>query len=143
MENIYKIGDRVYDGIWDKWGTVTQIIGVHVYPVKVQFDLEDSVHGYTEFGCYSSSDKWPRLSFTEYNFINGGFSQKRPLPNIKKDTLVYVRNRETFEWQMRYFSHFDNQRIFCFDYQRKSTENFTSISSWEYYSIENPLLKEE
>ena len=73
-EEIYQVGDRVFDAQFG-WGIVFNIDSSN-YPVIVNFK-SGSVKSYTEKGFYSTTDLEPALSFTEYNFVNGGFSQNR------------------------------------------------------------------
>jgi hypothetical protein len=89
---IFKVGDRVYDGIFGEWGTIV-IIGKDQYPIYVEPDIKKPNRveyiNYTEDGYYSSSDSTPRLSFTEYDLIHGGFSQERPQPVYKPFLFVF------------------------------------------------------
>lgn len=137
MKTIFKVGDRVYHHVYG-WGIVIEIDCQNIYEVFVLFNkLKIS---FTKDGKLSEFDKFPSLSFTKYDFVNGGFSQKRPLPNIKRDQLIYVRMCKNREWCMRYFSHFDkNGLVSCFNDQKKST-NADCATTWNFYSIENPLL---
>lgn len=137
MNTIFKVGDRVYHYNYG-WGKVIKIDYPYIYEVSVLFKrLKIS---FSKDGKRSIFDKFPSLSFTKYDFVNGGFSQKRPLPNIKRDQLIYVKMSKEGEWSMRYFSHFnENGLVSCFNDQKKST-NGDSTSTWNFYSIENPLL---
>lgn len=76
---IYKINDRVYD--WEfGWGMIVKIFphGSTSYPIVVEWD-DISLHcvEYTLNGGKGVSYMTPRLSFTEYDFVKGGFSQGR------------------------------------------------------------------
>ena len=140
METIFKVGDRVYDGIMKLWGTVKEIDEIYsstTYPITVLFDndyYETYTHDGKRFVGQSSV-----LSFTEYDLVNGGFSQTRPLPIIKKDQLIYIKYDYDLNWRMRFFSHIDKDgNIFCFVNQQKSTETSETFKVNEY-SIENPL----
>ena len=135
-KEIYKVGDRVYDYKYG-WGEVVSLSSTtDNYPICVQF-VDDS-KTYTNEGFFTNSNKCPTLSFTEYEFINGGFSQVRPQPEIAVDTPIFVRNIHD-EWRLRYFSHFntDGQAV-TFRIQFKSTE-IKDTSTWDEYSLENPL----
>jgi len=104
----------------------------------VQFDYDSST--YTSEGFLNKSDKYPTLSFTEYDLVNGGFSQIRPQLQIEVDTLVYVRNVGDGVWYMRYFSHFTSDgSVACYSLQKKSTET-DILEGWTVYSLENPLI---
>lgn len=135
MENkeIFKVGDTVYHLLHGA-GKVTEVVSSATYPIIVQFSgCEDS---FTEDGR-QSEDHPPTLSFTPYDFVNGGFSQERPIPDIEVDTLVYVRDRG--EWNIRYFSHFGKDGyIHCFYGQKKSKDNPLPVR-WMEWSLTNPL----
>lgn len=73
-KRIYQVGDNVFDAQFG-WGIVFNIDSTE-YPVIVNFK-SGSVKSYTEKGFYSITDLEPALSFTEYDFVNGGFSQNR------------------------------------------------------------------
>lgn len=140
MENktIFKVGDRVFDFIFG-WGNIAGICDSLNYPIMVNFDnLKHETKQFTLDGKYVYTNKTPRLSFTEYNLVTGGFSQERPLPEIKYSQLVYVKREITHEWAMRFFSHWDNGKPSCYLNQQKS--GITSY--WPIWSITNPLIEE-
>ena len=76
METIFKIGDRVFD-IRFGWGEVKEIQEEGIHVVRVDFDNCSS--SYTKDGKGYHTDLSPLLSFTEYDLVNGGFSQERPI----------------------------------------------------------------
>ena len=130
VEQIFKVGDRVYDYRFG-WGKITRLIDNVLYPIKVAFE-SDAFEYYTIEGSFFEGDK-PALSFTEYT-ING-FSQVRPQPDIEKDTLVYVRNGLS---DMRYFSYFEDGKVRCYLDQQKSGDT-CHTAAWNEYSLTNPL----
>ena len=80
----FEKGDRVFD-INYGWGKVIEILNASSslkpdYKVLVRFkqdfNKEISVY-YSIDGYISPSYKFPTLSFTEYDIVNGGFSQER------------------------------------------------------------------
>lgn len=138
METVFKINDRVYDGILQLWGTITAINISSSYPITVDFG-NAMTETYTIDGR-----RWmyalPTLSFTFYDLVNSGFSQVRPQPEIKKDQLVYVRPEGYDVWEMRHFSHFDKDgKLHFFCGQQKSTETKRTYKAFEY-SFKNPLI---
>lgn len=136
-KSIFRVGDKVYDFRYG-WGTVERINNGLNYPIRVKF--VDGLSSYSNEGYFNKSYRIPTLSFTKYDFINGGFSQVRPHPTIEKDTLVYVRNVGDGVWYMRYFSHFTSDgSVACFENQKKSTET-GRVQLWEVYSLTNPLI---
>ena len=77
-EQIFKVGDRVFDAMCG-WGEVKDI---DKHLVFVKFDKDDNTDEYYDDGRFCKSDINPRLSFTEYGFDNR-FSQERPEEQIK------------------------------------------------------------
>lgn len=77
-KQIFKKGDRVFD-IDYGWGEVTEThyIETTLYPILVKFQTS-SVY-YTLDGKWAHGDSYLKLSFTEYDLVNGGFSQERPI----------------------------------------------------------------
>ena len=78
METIFKVGDRVYDFNFG-WGTVVNTERTSLYIVEVKFDNCIDNVSYTIDGKFVYRDSLPRLSFTKYDFVNGGFGQERPI----------------------------------------------------------------
>lgn len=77
MKKMYKKGDAVYDLEYG-WGIITNYSKTfETYPIKVTFS-DGSKSSYTTQGKLFLGDKFSRLSFTEYDLVKGGFSQKRP-----------------------------------------------------------------
>ena len=72
---IFKIGDRVFDARYG-WGTFTGICVNADYPLYVQLD-NGEYNIYTFDGKLNVEALLPSLSFTEYDYIKGGFSQDR------------------------------------------------------------------
>lgn len=87
-ESIYKVGDTVYHYNYGK-GSVTEIRESmdSQYPVEVYFlDVGDHLISKTKYFTRGGSfnlPAYPTLSFTEYNLVDGGFSQERPTPTIE------------------------------------------------------------
>lgn len=136
MKTIFKVNDKVYCYRFG-WGKIISNDSCNndPYPIFVQF--KDSLEIFTKDGSFRENEP-PSLSFTEYNLVTGGFSQERPLPNIKVDTLVYVRSGEF--WSMRYFSHWEGSKIACFNNQKTSKTALDGETiSWRNYSLTNPL----
>ena len=81
-ETIFREGDRVYD-IRYGWGTVVKHNDSENYPISVKFDKDISQEFmyYTECGKSYKLDNAGLLSFTEYDLVNGGFSQERLINN--------------------------------------------------------------
>ena len=78
-KEIFKIGDRVFD-IKHGWGTVALRLKESEDPYyRWRVDFTYHREGYTDEGKSKISDAYRSLSFTEYDLINGGFSQERPI----------------------------------------------------------------
>ena len=79
-KQIFKVGDRVFD-IRYGWGTIKKYNANCTFPIGVQFDrenIQDLIH-YLKSGKDYEIDDVGLLSFTEYDLVNGGFSQERPI----------------------------------------------------------------
>lgn len=76
-KQIFKVGDKVFDYSFG-WGVVTEIATCGFHSVKVKFESTANTLYFTRDGRYEPSDGTPRLSFTEYDLVNGGFTQERP-----------------------------------------------------------------
>lgn len=123
-KQIFKIGDRVFD-IDYGWGEVkeahyqeTTLYSMR-YPILVKFQTSSSY--YTLDGKWAHGDSYPRLSFTEYDFVNGGFSQERPPINYEE----YIGKWGKF-WDT------DNPKYFTIGilkgYEQDSYKPFQSVS---------------
>lgn len=73
---MFKVGDKVFSCQFG-WGEIKGIHETSDYPLDVSFG-NDVEHTYTKCGRYFDTDLQPTLSFTEYDLVNGGFSQERP-----------------------------------------------------------------
>jgi hypothetical protein len=138
METKFKVEDKVYwvdKSFNKKEGAVNSIEDEFIMVI----DDKKKLHTFYLDGKYNDSDVTPRLSFTPYEIEFKGFSQERPLPNIEVDTVVYVRNGKTDLWDMRYFSHFENDEMVTFINQENSTVT-GKLHNWKYWSLENPLI---
>lgn len=104
-KTVYQVGDTVYHYKYGN-GTVIEIQKDCVFPVKVKFQ-----NGAAFFNHDGKEDLWNNLlvlSFTPYNFVTGGFSQERPLPNIKKGDPIFVKNKNGI-WKVRVFCNFTRE----------------------------------
>lgn len=131
MKTVFKKGMTVYWG--ELKGEVLEIENESIYPVGVRF--ENNMHAVFTIDGRTKDGLPVVLSLTPYTL--NGFSQE---PQIEKDTLVYVRNKEIDQWEMRYYSHFENGIHYCFCGQKKSKETDYSYA-WKFLETENPLLK--
>lgn len=67
-EEIFRNGDRVWDCILDKWGTVAAINNAYAHSVVVVFDNTGKSSTYTNDGRYYIEDVRPRLYFDRFDF---------------------------------------------------------------------------
>lgn len=103
----FKIGDRVFD-IHYGWGTITtkrEAFEDPNYIWVVTFENGDT-DDYTIEGKYNITTRYRSLSFTEYDLVNGGFSQERKInyhdyvgkwgkfSNSETDTVVISKLQE-------------------------------------------------
>lgn len=137
-EKIFAVGDRVYD-VFLGWGEVVSYGDTKktLYPVFVSFDSLDHKVFYTENGA-TYEDLPPRLSFTEYDLVNGGFSQKRSLPDIPMYTPIFVKgfNGNIF---LRIFHHWskENNPVCLFEHTCGISKDL--LIEWDHgYFLELP-----
>lgn len=133
MKTVFKKGMTVYWG--ELKGEVDCVYPEEITdnPICVKF-LNDRLETFTSEGC-TEKGLPVVLSITPYTL--NGFSQE---PQIEKDTLVYVRDKEDEVWDMMYYSHFEDGIHLCFCGQKKSNETI-AVDSWKFLETENPLLK--
>ena len=126
-----KKGDIVY---WqDLQGEVITIDSDSHYPIIVKFINGISMRFSKDGSFYENTPQV--LSHTPYTL--NGFTQNKV---IEKDTLVWVRMYEDSEWQMRYYSHFENGQHYCFIGQLTSNQT-QGYECWVYLETTNPLIK--
>ena len=135
MENVFKIGDRVFDIMYG-WGKVEQIDKYNRGCVSVLFD-DNLQRSYLGGGLYPSEGGYPRpvLSFTEYKLE--GFTQERPevLPN--KGDIVWVRNNELSIWIIQQFICKENNRYKTTAENPFDWQSYTSL--FHYMTTKNPF----
>ena len=131
METKFKKGDIVY---WqDLQGLVIDIDIFNPFPLTVKFTI-DYTDDFTNDGRHLSFTP-PVLSHTPYTL--NGFTQNSV---IEKDTIVWIRDGNEYDWVQRFYSHFENGKHYCFANQLPSNET-KEIFSWNFLETENPLLK--
>jgi hypothetical protein len=99
-QTIFKVGDEVYDYDFGK-GIIEEISEGGVYAILVQF--KGIKERFLSDGRFTRGNKNPRLSFTPYDLVNGGFSQKRQVVLPKRGQLVWVKLNNG--WECVYYSH--------------------------------------
>lgn len=129
METIFKVGDRVYDFNFG-WGTVVNTERTSLYIVEVKFDNCIDNVSYTIDGKFVYRDSLPRLSFTKYDFVNGGFSQERPI------------NYEDYVGKWGKFWN-DEKECTISKLEGYSSEGFRSTTSIALYEYFEPLTEEQ
>ena len=91
---MFKVGDKVFSCQFG-WGKISKVDKYTEHPLYVNFG-NDVEHAYTKCGRYFDTDLQPTLSFTEYDLVNGGFSQERP----KKEMVgKLVRILDDNDWE--------------------------------------------
>lgn len=108
-EKIFAVGDKVYD-VFFGWGEVVSYKDTNKtgsFPIEVRYKTKDISVWYTEERAITEN-LLPRLSFTEYDLVDGGFSQKRPLPNIPMYTPIFVKGSNGSLY-LRVFHHWSKE----------------------------------
>ena len=129
MKEMFKVGDVVYDSLLAKEKGIITAIEPHCLRITVLF-INDYTRYYNLNGTLNGFIL-PTLSFKPYTLQ--GFTQER---EIEKGTLVYVRDNIIHNWGIRFYSHKENDKHFCFKEQIRSGDT----EPWEYVETENPLL---
>lgn len=129
----FKPGDTVYHWYYGEGG-ITIITPSDDYPVCVRFEKKHGDVRFTMDGREFMQDP-PTLSLTPYDFVKGGFSQNRPL---EKNDPIFVRIIGQ-PWHLRFFSHFDGDKVVTFERQLKSAQT-NLLEYWPEYSVDNPLI---
>ena len=127
MKTIFKVGDRVCDFLHG-WGEVKEIQKDGTHVIKVDFDNYSS--NYTRDGKDYHTDLSPILSFTEYNLIDGGFTQERPI-----DYEKCIGKWGKF-WN-------DKKEYIVSKLERYSSEGFRTTTSIALYKFFEPLTEEQ
>ncbi len=134
-KQIFKVGDRVFDVLWG-WGDVTDVFKSGLYIVKVNFDSTKKTIYFTKDGKYEHTDLTPRLSFTEYDLINGGFSQERPPINY---------NDYIGKWGK--FTDVSNNNDFVVgrlsSFKVSNDETYFATESGDAYNTFEPFMEEQ
>lgn len=136
---VFKVDDTVYSWRYGNIpGTVIEAdYSNYKYPLLVEFSdgfgfkrrLKYHIDG-------SMGDDKPELSFVPYDLVNGGFSQKRPLPDLKKGDLIWVKP-QCGEWLYKRF----------YDWEKKNSKSVIASSQesvdlcglYSEWSIECPI----
>lgn len=136
---IFKVNDTVYSWRYDNIpGTVIEAdYSNYKNPLIVEFS---DGYGFKRKFSYridgGVSNYKPELSFVPYDLVNGGFSQKRPLPNLKKGDLIWVRSDLIMRgnWLYARFEEWGDNEVLV-NYQSEDTP----IMYFEKWSIECPI----
>ena len=102
-----KVGDKVYD-IRYGWVEINEIYDGLYYPIAVKY--EDITVTYTKSGYYSATQDFPMLYWDKPEII----APPKPLPDLKIDTPILVKDEEDTEWSKRYFAGWSEKgKIMC------------------------------
>ena len=139
-KTVFKVGDKVYDMNYG-WGTVKEVSEFTfndkteckvLVCFKQDFNKDISIY-YEANGSFKIGNNLPTLSFTEYDLVNGGFSQER--------TIDY--NEYIGKWG-RFFdkneTHIDIDKLV--DYHGSSADA-PFESRFAHYSNFEPLTEEQ
>jgi hypothetical protein len=100
MEQIFKLGDKVFHYEFGGWGEVIEEHNINKNPFPVVCRFPAGTASFTWDGRFYEQYS-PTLSFTEYTLE--GFSQERPEPSPNIGDIVWVRNEFPSEWEIGYF----------------------------------------
>ena len=116
-----KIGDRLYS-VEDGWGIVEAINTSRIYPLTMKFDFcvkSFTLEGRRYIGSQNPTLFWDKIEFE---------IPKRPLPDLKVDTPVFVWNEKGMAREKKYFKEFNEDgKIVCF---------YGGATSWSYNGLD-------
>lgn len=135
--SIFKEGDKVFDFNYG-WGKVVDSDYSENYTLLVKFPKKTEL--YTKKGCVLEQNKTPVLSFTEYDLVNGGFSQKRPEPEIEPGTPCFVRDHEDGVWLAA--KYVDYQKYGEYSHLVKTREH-NSPELFKHVRLDHPFKKDQ
>ena len=125
-EPLFQVGDRVYD--WHcGWMTITEIKSHG--SIFTVCDKKQKPHNF--FG-----EHIVRLSFTEYNFVNGGWSQERPKPLPKVGDWGWFWDDGDLEEEHSIYG-----KLLNIDTSHHSQKYYVGDVWVKYFSTENPFEK--
>jgi hypothetical protein len=133
-----KEGDEVFNVLTKEWETVQSL------ELNSEFPIITNENTYTVNGYGGIIDLLPTIYLTEYHPDRGDAFPQLPkeLPTkFKKDDLVWVRDSRDNVWHVRFYSHYENGKHYCFSGQQKSAE--TDKTTYWYKILpfdQNPLI---
>lgn len=132
----FQLGDRVFY-YREGWGKITNIdkCQISIFPITVTFDNGDE-STFTKEGLYDTTHPHASLSYEEYDFVHGGFSQSRPRPKLKAGTIIYVREKTSGNWLMLPFVRWEYDGTAVVFLSQKEEGLQARFSEW---SLTNPL----
>lgn len=92
MEDIFKVGDRVFCYNFGGWGTVIKKNESNYAPFRIRCSFPIGDASFTHDGRFYK-DSPPILSFTEYTLE--GFSQERPEELPSRGDIVWIKEMDT------------------------------------------------
>ena len=136
MEDIFKVGDKVFCYNLRGWGEVIKIFNDdNPFPVYCSFELGNS--SFTKDGKFYSEAP-PILSFTEYTLE--GFSQERPEDLPKKGDIVWVRDWEEQSWTIAHFIQKSNGGYYVT--HKDPNSNHLNGNTYKLLTTKNPYANE-
>ena len=130
-----KIGDKLYS-VEEGWGIVEAIHASRIYPLTIRFDC--CIRRFTLTGRRYEGSENPALYWDKIEFE----IPKRPLPDLKVDTKVFVWNSNKNRRVKRHFKAFNEDGdIICFAYGATSwTTN--GAFTWEHWELAEDIKKD-
>jgi hypothetical protein len=127
-QQIFKKQDRVYHFLYG-WGEVIKLLSNNNQSwVRVQFDKQEK-------GFEDNFRDGFLLSFTEYTLE--GFSQERPEDVPELGDVVWVRDKDSDEWEISHFYKKDH-----LGYHVSSDMKLYHVAIWSQLRKTNPYKNE-
>ena len=139
MEDIFKVGDKVFHYEFGGWGEVIFEYKEGIIPFPIVCSFPSGEASFTWDGRYYESHP-QTLSFTEY--VLEGFSQQKPIkiPNVGE--VVWVRDLEDQNWNVSMFLDYDTTEK---DGPYIVSPNFIEgdHECWKLLTTQNPYTNEQ
>ena len=123
-ESLFCVGDRVFNWSYG-WCKITGFTNISIF-----FELEKN----NKVKEISIDSALKQFSFTEYNFIDGGWSQERPKPLPKVGDIGYFWDDDDLEQKKILYGELKN-----IDLSHKSQRYYAEDIWLKYFSTEKPF----
>ena len=134
-----KAGDKVWNFTWG-WGIVDNMGNQDCQPFPLCVHFDGIGIKTFDFEGRLFYEPTPTLFWNEFKIPKEAF--EKPKPKLEVDTPVWVWDNCKSEKLLRFFSHFNNGRIYTFSEGRDSSYKPSARISWNYWELYKPKNKD-